>query len=212
MQPLTDRVYTESSFETCEPRMSRLILLLLISVSLLAADLQAKSRADIPDDETAKMRYFGQFWAGRTATEPLRIKRNYADEAFEKGRYSWAAQRYRHLAKYGDKFSQFRLGLIEMNDDGRRPDLPAAWAWFTLAAEGDLHPELDPYADTVWEKMSPSQQEKAARRLSELSPLYSDVALARRMQRIYKRELRSITGSRDDFWLHAETSAFSVRG
>ena len=166
--------------------MYKFILLLATSFLLIATDLNAASRADIPDDDTAAVRYFGQWWAKVSGSEPLRIRRDYADSHFEAGRFGQAKQRYRKLARYGDKFAQFRLGLIALNEDYRGKNLPDAFAWFTLAEEGGLHPQFEGYADDVWAQMTANERKRASNRLRDLSEDYSDLALAHFMQYVYR--------------------------
>lgn len=58
-----------------------------------------------------------------------------ADQYYEAGEFSSAFKVYFKLAKIGDSHSQFSVAKMYANGEGKKVDLPEAYAWSVLAAE-----------------------------------------------------------------------------
>lgn len=150
---------------------------------------------EIPVDERVLMRSYAQWWLSYTNKEGQERAYEIADQAFQRGNYRIAVRRYRQQAKYGDKFAQFRLGLIALEKDQ-----PAdAWAWFELANEGNTEPAFAAYPEQVWAELDAPGRERARTLRAERFPVYGDFAVAQRMKAIFSREKRSTTGSRTGY-------------
>jgi len=150
---------------------------------------------DIPIDERAQVRAYGLWWMTHQNRVPLNTTFARADEAYDAGDLARAERNYTRMARYGDKYAQFRLGLIAKQDG--RPE--EAWAWFRLTAEGAEHTQFVDYAGWVWADLDEAQRARAEAELRSLSQEFSDLALAYRMKRIFREQLKMSTGSRLGF-------------
>jgi len=102
-----------------------------------------------------------------------------ADNYFTEQKYKKARVIYFDLARIGDRFSQYRLSLYSLQGLTAKVDLPAAFAWAELAAQGD-NQQLRQHRDGIWAMMSAPQQKKAANLAMGHLKQFSDHAIARR--------------------------------
>jgi hypothetical protein len=170
----------------------RAVTLPLLLLALAWPAAAGAQLVEMPTDERAMMRAYAQWWMMQSRGENSLQTFGVADRSFDRGNFNIARKRYLILALHGDKFAQFRLGLIALEQD----DPVDAWAWFRLANEDGAEPAFAPYPDQVWSELDGRQRRAAEARLAERSARYSDYAVAERMNRIFRRNLRATTGSR----------------
>ncbi len=118
-----------------------------------------------------------------------------ADKHFLEGNYKEAEKRYKNLGRVGDKYAQYRLSRIYLDGLAGRKSLSEAYAWANLAAK-NKHPGLVAFRDQIWESIPPAQRQSARKKADRFEGLYSDIAIARKVERASRQRLRSCTGSR----------------
>jgi hypothetical protein len=118
-----------------------------------------------------------------------------ADAMYEEGSYGYAFPRYQNMAKYGDKYSQFRLAVMYELGRGVDKDLVQAFAWSYVAAETG-YKEFKDYHKMVRAQMTPEQINSAKQITRDYQIDYGMFAAADNANTIISRTLKSCTGSK----------------
>ncbi len=114
-------------------------------------------------------------------TRALKAKMTAADEAFEDERFPDAYRIYKSdLAPMGDKYSQYKIGLMHLHGLGVPRSFAAGVAWFELAAERD-HARLSEVRDKAATWLSTDDRLEVEALLVELRAEYGDCAVAGRL-------------------------------
>jgi len=116
--------------------------------------------------------------------------------SYRSGQYYSAKDKFKVAARWGDKLSQFNLGVMNYHGQGTPQNPARAWAWTKLAAERG-YPKMLDMADQMYRGLSRAQRREARAILeNELKPEFGDeVAIERTVARM-ERERRRATGSR----------------
>lgn len=118
-----------------------------------------------------------------------------ADDFYESGEYGKAYRKYRHLAKIGDSFAQYRVSTMNLYGHGMSKDPVEAFAWSVLAAQ-NRNPDLVQYRDLLFEALPADDREDAQETAEKYMSRYGNLALAERARRNARRQLSGCTGSR----------------
>ena len=118
-----------------------------------------------------------------------------AHSAFSAGHYQQAFNTYLPLARYGDKFSQYRLAVMLQDGLGVEQDLTQAVAWAYVAAEKQTQPALGLF-QSIKAAMTNQQWHAAEPLAMQYLADYGISASSRRAYNIIRRQLRDCTGSR----------------
>lgn len=117
------------------------------------------------------------------------------DYLFDEGEYERAMIIYRNeLAPLGDKYAQYMIGYMYLAGKGVAKDLPAAAAWYRLAAERRQ-------ASFVRESrklaglLTPEQQEQADNIFADIRARFGDAVL---MIRLIEEDLANLQGRASD--------------
>lgn len=129
---------------------------------------------------------------------PNELARMDALEAYADGRMRAARDRFESAARYGDKFSQYRLSLMFWYGDDAQPDPVLAYVWADLAAERGYR-EMLAVREEIWGRLDERQQRRAAEIGREYYAKYGDAAAKPRLNRELIRGKREITGSHAGF-------------
>lgn len=116
-------------------------------------------------------------------------------DEYKAGRYPLALDAFERSAHYGDKLSQFNLGVMHANGEGVPPDRARGWAWLELASERH-YPQFRQAADALWPSLSENEQARAREILQELQADYADAVALKRADRRLRQEKNQMTGSR----------------
>jgi len=87
-------------------------------------------------------------------------KPDIAGASFENENYAQALAEYQRLADNGEKFAQYRLGLMHYFGLGTEKNIEQAYAWMTVAAEEDIQ-ILRKFQLLIWDEMDFDQRERA---------------------------------------------------
>ncbi len=118
-----------------------------------------------------------------------------ADKLFDDGKYKAAEKHYKTLGRVGDKYAQYRLSVIYHQGLNSRRNLPEAYAWAHVAAMNN-HQGLVEHRDQVWASIPAAQHTESKKKAERFESLYSDISIARRLERASRQRLNSCTGSR----------------
>lgn len=157
------------------------IVCLLVSSQLLAQDMFAPSVTIDANSQNAVEAYHS-------------VKRR-ADSSFNSRQYHQAVQIYLTLARYGDKFAQYRLAFMYQNGLGVNADLQQALAWAYVAAEKHTHPALGLYR-SIKDALSSAQWAAAEPLTMQYLQDYGISASSRLAYNTIRRQQRDCTGSR----------------
>lgn len=83
-----------------------------------------------------------------------------ANAAFDRGDYSAALDEYQELAQAGDKFAQYRYGLMNYFGLGTEQDKMTAYAWMTTAAEEQTE-SLRRFQILIWNELERDERDEA---------------------------------------------------
>lgn len=121
---------------------------------------------------------------------------NEAMYSYRAGQYASARSKFKVAARWGDKLSQYNLGIMNYLGQGAPEDAARAWAWVTLAAERDYPMMLD-MADQIYDGLSEAQKAQGRSILEdELIPEFGDEVAIERTAKRMQRERKRVTGSR----------------
>lgn len=81
-----------------------------------------------------------------------------ANAAFERGDYRAALIDYEWLARSGDKFAQYRTGMMNYFGLGTSKDMEVAYGWMATAAEEQIA-TLKKFQLLIWNEMSIAQRD-----------------------------------------------------
>ncbi|MDA3934951.1 MAG: hypothetical protein PF630_11600 [Gammaproteobacteria bacterium] len=117
------------------------------------------------------------------------------DRLYAHGDYDNAFPRYLTMAKYGDKFSQYRLAVMYELGRGVDKDLIQAFAWSYVAAETG-HKQFKDYHKAVRAQLIPEQINSAKQITRDYQIDYGMYAAADNANSVVNKTLKSCTGSR----------------
>jgi uncharacterized protein len=153
--------------------MYRMILLLVLALLAAPSWLHAQSIAALPGH------YFHHM----------------GELAYKREDFRNAHTMFERSAHWGDKLSQFNLGVMHYQGQGVPVNKPLAWAWFAVSAER-RYARMEKTASIVWQELDAAGRIEAERLYQDLLERYGDAVAAPRAQRRMDRERRGITGSR----------------
>ncbi len=129
---------------------------------------------------------------------PDMLNRVRAMEELERGKPERAAEYFQRSAYYADKQSQAAYAEMLWEGRGVPQDKAAAYAWMDLAAERNDEFFLV-FRERYWNALSEAERKKALEAGEEIYAKYGDDVAKPRIERILKRALRKVTGSRVGF-------------
>ncbi|HET9483053.1 MAG TPA: hypothetical protein VFO79_03780 [Xanthomonadales bacterium] len=135
-------------------------------------------------------------------SHPDQYFRNRAADAAAEGRMSAALADFRRAAHYADKPSQLALAFAYWNGEGVAPDRPTAYVWADLASERGV-PAFLAVRETMWNKLTDAERERALDVGRELAKTYADATAKRRMEHRLRHGQRQKTGSRTGSTVYA---------
>lgn len=153
--------------------MYRMILLLVLALLAAPSWLHAQSIAALPGH------YFHHM----------------GELAYKREDYRNAQTLFERSAHWGDKLSQFNLGVIHYQGQGVPVNKPLAWAWFAVSAER-RYARMEKTASVVWQELNATDRVEAERLYQDLIARYGDAVAVPRAERRMERERRNATGSR----------------
>lgn len=118
--------------------------------------------------------------------------------ALEKGDDVEALSNFKHAARYADKPSQAMIAEMLWTGRGVAVDRPLAYAWMDLAAECGYIPFLTK-RERYWRELNAAQRTSALQLGQAVYAEYADAAAKPRLERMMRRALRRVTGSRTGF-------------
>lgn len=119
--------------------------------------------------------------------------------SYRAGQFGSAKSKFKVAARWGDKLSQYNLGVMNYLGQGTPQDAARAWAWVTLAAERGYPMMLD-MADQIYRGLTEGEKAEGLAILeNELQPEFGDEVAIERSARRMERERRRVTGSRTGF-------------
>lgn len=183
----------------------RLAAILLVACGVgadaaLAADAEPLKTAAHPAREFPFKRTSDEYETLRHMAQghPNELARMDALEAYADGRMRDARDRFQTAARYGDKFSQYRLSLMSWYGDSADPDPVLAYVWADLAAERG-YKDMLAVREEIWALLDEAQQRRATEIGSEYYKKYGDAAAKPRLNRELIRGKREMTGSHAGF-------------
>ncbi len=170
------------------------ILLILLSI---AGATHAQGSAGIPQLD------FGNSILGVTGSEAgtvnavLAFKKmqETADAEYKAERYQQAFKYYHELAKFNDKFSQYRIGYMYATGRGVEKDMPKAYAWTYVASETRQKGFVN-YHVKVRSELSPAELAIGKELANEYFEHYGTFAVATGARKLIRKQKRQCTGSR----------------
>jgi hypothetical protein len=115
--------------------------------------------------------------------------------AFNKKRYDEAYNCFRRAARYADKASMAMLAEMYWKGLGVTQDKEIGYVWMDLAAER-MYPNFLILRERYWGELSQAEQAAAIKRGQPVLAEFGDDVAKRRLNRVLKREMATITGSR----------------
>ncbi|HRQ65502.1 MAG TPA: hypothetical protein PKZ76_11695 [Xanthomonadaceae bacterium] len=136
-------------------------------------------------------------WAGAQsiAALPGHYFHHMGELAYKREDYRNARTLFERSAHWGDKLSQFNLGVIHYQGQGVPVNKPMAWAWFAVSAER-RYARMEKTASMVWQELDAAGRAEAERLYEDLLARYGDAVAVPRAERRMERERRNVTGSR----------------
>ena len=129
---------------------------------------------------------------------PDMLNRMRAMQELERGDAARAANYFKRAAHYADKQSQAGYAELLWKGHGVPQDRPAAYAWMDLASERGYTLFLG-FRERYWNALSEQERLRALEVGETIYAEYGDAVAKPRMEKILKRALRKITGSRVGF-------------
>lgn len=118
--------------------------------------------------------------------------------SYEKKDYAAALTELTRAAHYGDKPAQAIIAEMYWSGTGVAVDRPLAYAWMDIAAERLYHDFLV-RREGFWRVLDEAQQRDAIARGQALLAEYGDDVAKPRLEKVLRREMRRVTGSRVGF-------------
>lgn len=118
--------------------------------------------------------------------------------SYERKDYAVALNELKRAAYYGDKPAQAIVAEMYWNGIGVAEDRPLAYAWMDVAAERLYHDFLV-RREGYWRSLDEAQRRDAIARGQAVLAEYGDDAAKPRLEKILRREMRRVTGSRVGF-------------
>lgn len=159
---------------------------LLAGLPVLTA--QAQSRADPGINST-------MLAAGFMEGHPDLLHRSQGLQAYERGDYSKAMERFRLAARFSDKASQAIIGEMLWAGRGAERDRVMALVWMDLAAERG-YPRFVNTRNGYWNALGPADRQRARNLADKLFEEYGDAVAEPRLAKALRRERNKLTGSR----------------
>lgn len=124
--------------------------------------------------------------------------RSIALAAYKNGEFPKALHDFKRAASYADKFSQSMVGHMYWEGEGTEVDRALAYAWTDLAAERAYHNFLS-QREIYWAQLDEQQRADAVQRGQAVYAEYRDTVAKPRMEKVLRRQMQKITGSRTGF-------------
>lgn len=168
----------------------RRVTWLLPCLALLAGlpAQQAQAQADPSSNST-------MLAAGFMEGHPDLHHRSQGLQAYERGDYATAMERFRLAAHYADKASQAIVGEMLWAGRGAARDRVMALVWMDVAAERE-YPRFVNTRNGYWNALSPAERQRARNLADKLYAEYGDTVAEPRLARALRRERSRMSGSR----------------
>jgi hypothetical protein len=114
------------------------------------------------------------------------------------GRYEVALSELKRAARYADKPAQAMIAGMYWDGVGVPRDRALGYAWMDIAAERMYH-DFVVYREIYWNALSADERRDAIARGQAVLAEYGDDAAKPRLEKVLRREGRSVTGSRVGF-------------
>lgn len=118
-----------------------------------------------------------------------------ADTAYAHQHYARAHKLYTKLATHGDKFSQYRLAIMNYYGHGVSRNVTTAYAWSYVAAESGAKAYIKQLKN-IETNLSDYQLELARSKAVQYLKNYGLYALAHKAQSVIRQQRKKCTGSR----------------
>lgn len=118
-----------------------------------------------------------------------------ADQLYADKDYKKAYELYLELARFNDKFSQYRISVMYLYGRGVQRDLADAYAWSYISAEARQKGFVNNHV-YIRNLMTPEQLRAGKIRLEQYHDQYGTFAIASEARQLIRREKRQCTGSR----------------
>lgn len=178
---------------------------LLMALLALGPAGTAAARADAeppppPTDERANSERDREIMATTAFANGHPDMRFRADGLYflRRGQVEDAITRFRRAARYADKPSQAMLGELYWTGQGVEVDRALGYAWMDLAAERGYRSFLV-LRERYWSEMTEAERARAVEVGGPLFEQYGDAVAKPRLERVMRRALTRVTGSRTGF-------------
>jgi len=118
-----------------------------------------------------------------------------ADADYKAEDYQRAFKRYHQLAKYNDKYSQYRIASMYAKGLGVEKNMVEAYAWTYVAAETKQKGFVN-YHVSIRSKLNDSELQEGKNLASEYLKDYGTFAVASDARKLIRKQKRQCTGSR----------------
>ncbi len=118
-----------------------------------------------------------------------------ADQHYKAKRYKQAFKDYHDLAKFNDKYSQYRVAFMYATARGVEKNMPAAYAWSYVASETRQKGFVN-YHVKLREQLVPTQMDHGKELASEYLREYGTYSIANQARGLLRKGKRNCTGSR----------------
>ncbi len=118
-----------------------------------------------------------------------------ADVEYKAERYERAFKYYHELAKFNDKFSQYRVGYMYATGRGVAKDMTKAYAWTYVASETRQKGFVN-YHVKIRSELSPAELAIGKELAGEYYGEYGTFAVASDARKLIRKQKRQCTGSR----------------
>ncbi len=177
------------------PFGQKLIVVLLLCFA--ASALYAQGSQGIPQQD------FGNSILGAAGSEAGTINavlafekmQEAADAEYKAERFEEAFKYYHELAKFNDKFSQYRVGFMYANGRGVEKDMAKAYAWTYVASETRQKGFVN-YHVQLRDGLTDSELARGKELAEEYFGDYGTFAVANQAKRLIRKQKRECTGSR----------------
>ena len=149
---------------------------------------QAQAQADPTNNST-------MLAAGFMEGHPDLLYRSQGLQAYERGDYAKAMERFRLAAQYADKASQAIIGEMLWAGRGAERDRVMALVWMDLAAERS-YPRFMNTRNGFWNALSPAERQRARNLADNLYSEYGDTVAEPRLAKALRRAKTRMSGSR----------------
>ena len=119
---------------------------------------------------------------------------DYAVKNYKEGYHKTSYNSFMKAAAFGNANAQKNIGVMHLKSIGVPKDYIKGYAWIKLASQHDLN--LVKLEDSIFNRLSPTQQESAINEYIKLKETYSPEATQKRRQKWTRMQHKNMTGTR----------------